>query len=567
MQIEVLNKLLPLNINPQQKMLWVNIYEQMIVHTRKVKPKKLLEIVRPNEPADIIKYRVDTYMAITQDPILKALNSTYHLIKQSDYKVIAPDVVNDYIRENKFNSFISVNKLDIYDLIFKSFLQLSTEDPNGIIFVDTCNPDSPLMPPTDVLRRVGLTVNYVHSKDIKYVDENLLVYQTGEILLGKALTPTYRVVNDTHVYLYIPVRLDDKSRVVYELQPWYNHELGFVPFRFLGGIETIATAIDEKTYAKKEIEYKLFDTFFTAYNSWANKAIIASSETDAVKARFSFPIMEVLGTPCRTCDGRKEVWDCTDKLCSHDTCHKVSCKTCNGVGIIQSFSPYSVIVKPPPIPLDGNVATDFSTVKFYSPPYEAVTLNKEYWYEMMDKAEQSISVYQTRNVQSGVAKEIDLEQKRDFISVIGDNEMNLLEFTLKCFAGYLQADGEVKIIKPTKYELRSKEGIIAEISSVSKVDLNLAKSLSKEYIEKEYDGVEKRIMEVIIDEDVLYGYTLADISSVKAMMVLNDSDFTFHFKAYTLLSEIINEDNITLSNEQIMKLVNDKITRAVTERE
>ena len=117
MQIEVLNKLLHLNINPQQKKLWVNIYEQMIVHTRKVKPKKLLEIVRPNEPADIIKYRVDTYQAITQDPILKALNSTYHLIKQSDYKVIAPDVVKDYIRENKFNSFISVNKLDIYDLI------------------------------------------------------------------------------------------------------------------------------------------------------------------------------------------------------------------------------------------------------------------------------------------------------------------------------------------------------------------------------------------------------------------------------------------------------------------
>jgi hypothetical protein len=221
-------------------------------------------------------------------------------------------------------------------------------------------------------------------------------------------------------------------------------------------------------------------------------------------------------------------------------------------------------VRPAPSNLDGQTINDSPSVRFYAPPFEAVGINKDIWFEMMDKMEQSISVYQSNNTQSGVAKEYDLEQKRDFIAVIGDNLMNLLEFSLQCIAGYLQDPEPVKVVKPTKYEIRSKDDVLNEIIKVGAISKDLVKSLSDEYVDKEYNDIEKRVMKILINSDIYYGYSLDDISRLKAMQLLSTDAFDFHMQGYKILTSLLEDDmNWSKTDNELINDANTKVIRTV----
>lgn len=569
MEFETVKKYLNEEIDPELQRLWVSFYEEMIVHTRGVMPEKLLKIARPNEPKEILDYRISIFQKITQDPILKALNSTYHLIKQSDYKILVGDITREYIDTHKFESCVSINKQSITDLIFKTFLQLDVEDANGLIVALPVNIHDDDLPPLEAYgqlstERVDVELEYVHSEEIEYIDEHILIYESGETKVGDIEGDIYTIVTDTDIWINTPIRVDSNNKLVYELSLWYNHNLGFVPYRILGGIETIRTV----RKGRKTKSYKLFDTFFTAYNSWANKAITTSSDFDAVRMRFSFPIEERLSTECVACRGKGQVLlgDCMDNKCNHERgmCNVGPCSACHGRGIVPDLSPYSVIVRPAPSNLDGQTINDSPSVRFYAPPFEAVGINKDIWFEMMDKMEQSISVYQSNNTQSGVAKEYDLEQKRDFIAVIGDNLMNLLEFSLQCIAGYLQDPEPAKVVKPTKYEIRSKDDVLNEIIKVGAISKDLVKSLSDEYVDKEYNDIEKRVMKILINSDIYYGYSLDDISRLKAMQLLSNDAFDFHMQGYKILTSLLEDDmNWSKTDNELINDANTKVIRTV----
>jgi hypothetical protein len=569
MNLDLLQSYISKNIDPELRELWVNIYKQMIVHTRGQLPTELLEINRPNEPKDIKKYRIDTYFPITRDPIEKGLNSTTHLIKQSDYKTVMSDDLRKYLAVTTFESAISINRLNIYDLIFRSFLQIDIEDPNGVMLALPINPNGGT--PNELAPNESpiFEFKYVASKYIKYIDNKVLIYESGEAIIGdsKAKHKVYTVVDKDDIVIMKPTRYDNEGKIIYEAELYYRVNLNFAPFRVLGGIETIR---DKESKTTKEVkDYKLFDTYFTAYNSWANYAIIAMSETTAVKQRFSYPQVEMIASPCRTCKGAKTMLqgDCLLNKCNHERgqCTSITCSDCGGRGTQIYSGPFGVIMKDPPKAIEGNVQNDVDTIKYYSPPSEGITINKEWLADMTMKMEQSISVYQSASTTaSGVSKEYDLEQKRDFISVIGDNQMNLLEFALQCLAAY-RFDKEVPhVIKPKKYELRDKDDILTEIGKVNVIDKSLSKGLAQEYVEKEYDGIDRRVMDLLIENDIYYGYNLDELSKLKAMQMLSTSAFDFHiqgFKAiYSILSEEANRDK---TNEQIIQLANDKIIPTV----
>lgn len=569
MELVQLEPYLSKKIDPKLQQLRVSIYEDMIVHTRGLKPETLLKITRPNEPDEVLKYRLDTYQSITRDPILRALNSAYHLIKQSDYKVIMGEITSEYLAVKRFDSIISTNKLDLYDLIFKSFLQIDIEDPNGVMLIYPINPDDRNLPASlsNPTKRIDVDIKYISSEEIVYVDDNILKYHVGNVKVGKELVPAYNIVTNTDIWYYKPISKGEKGVFTYELEIIYNHNFGSIPYRFLGGIETIIESEQKGYFGKEghEEKYRVYDSFFTAYNSWANKAILASSDTDAVRIRFSFPIMEVMATVCTSCNGRKEQWSCGNRIgCDHISCSTIACNTCGGNGVVSSFSPYSTIIKSPPKAINGEVATDFPTVKFYTPDFNAVGVNKDFWYDMMDKAEQSITIYQSLNSQSGVAKEYDLEQKRDFVAVLGDNCMNLLEFAGKYIAMYLNDTERFYVIKPTRYEIRNQEMILNEIKAVSAINNNLSKSLTKEYIENEFEGKDLRVMSILLENDIYYGFTLDELKSLQAMQMLDVPAFQFHFKGYNVLNNLLNDEkNKELTNLELYNLANSTINPTI----
>lgn len=87
---------------PPTKEDWERVYEGMIVHTRGVKPKTLLEIKRPNEPDDIRNYRLANYRAITKHGINQAIDSVYRVLSSSNYSIVPAKSISKYIEETKF---------------------------------------------------------------------------------------------------------------------------------------------------------------------------------------------------------------------------------------------------------------------------------------------------------------------------------------------------------------------------------------------------------------------------------------------------------------------------------
>jgi len=82
---------------PQVKDEWVDAFEQMTVHTRKYKPKKLIDNLRPNEPKEIKDYRLSTHQPITHASINEAIIRAAKILNQSHYSVEASQEFEDYI--------------------------------------------------------------------------------------------------------------------------------------------------------------------------------------------------------------------------------------------------------------------------------------------------------------------------------------------------------------------------------------------------------------------------------------------------------------------------------------
>ena len=568
-------------IDPKLQKLRVSIYEQMIVHTRGLLPERLLKKSRPNEPEEVKEYRLNNYEPTSRDPIIRALNSTYHLIKQSDYKVVVGEKTLEYLAVKKFESYITTNKLNLVDLMFRSFLQLDVEDPNGVLLWKAVHPiDRSLVPDSlPSTMPIDIESEYICSDRIVYLDEKVLIYKDSYVIVDKASVMSFMVVNDTDIYRNVPIRKDDKGKYIYELQPYYKHNFGFLPYRILGGIETIREYSERERKEDKErnkfiaygkededIKYQVYDSFFTAYNSWANKYIVAQSECDAVKVMSSFPIIEIADTVCSKCKGQGSYFpdDCFKKTCNHtdkNLCSNVSCGDCKGTGTISAFSPFTVIKRKPQSTMGSELPDTRPTVQYFMPPLEAVEVNKVYAQDMWDKAEQCLAIYQTINSQSGVAKEIDLEQKKDQIAIIADNLMNLYEFSLRCIAFYLKDTVVIPyVIKPTRYEIRNSQNILEEIKNVKVISPDLAKGLMLEYIDKEYSGNDRKVMELLVVNDDFYGWTSEEIAKEKAMSVgssnvslFDETMFKFHRQGYRVLSKIIKADeNNTLTEEQIL---------------
>ena len=81
----------------------------------------------------------------------------------------------------------------------------------------------------------------------------------------------------------------------------------------------------------------------------------------------------------------------------------------------------------------------------------------------------------------------------------------------------------------------------------------------------EYDGEERRILEILIENDIYYDYSLQDLSTLQAMQRLDNDAFEFHMNGYKWLSELLEvESNISKSNSELVSLAYEKIIQRVT---
>src|SRR5690349_12489100 len=106
---------------------WVQAFNEMIVHTRKVKPDDILLKARPHEDPEVTQYRLDNYRAVTYPSMIKSYDRLFRIFNALSFSWDAPQVVKDYIKNNKFN------KETFPQYMGHNVLKNTVDDANGLV--------------------------------------------------------------------------------------------------------------------------------------------------------------------------------------------------------------------------------------------------------------------------------------------------------------------------------------------------------------------------------------------------------------------------------------------------
>lgn len=538
---------------PAPKDDWERVYKGMIVHTRGVKPTDLLNIKRPNEPDDLRAYRLANYRAITKHGINQAIDSVYRVLSSSNYSIVYAKNISEYLETTKF-SFLE-QRQDFHTLFFNSVLRLMFDDPNGLLVWMPEN-SNPLLAPieNEQTTPINVVLVYVNSCDIKHLSEDVAAFKGGEMMVTVPWSgnktkeephPFYFICTHDFIYRYIPIYSTEKKKVVWIIEDWYSlamtdgqpdksKEFPSTIWHQLGG-----------NIAMNEKGLRYYDSFYGCYLPFGDDCICAYSDNQAVRVRYNFPFVTIKGQKCETCKGAKKVNDKEGKA--------VICSACGGKGVSTPFSPFGYYVAEPPATSDSEAFTALPFVDFKNPDVAILQHSFETWENLLEKAKNTVNLTYIDEAQSGVAKEIDREQKYETLIKITQNFFGLIRWSLEIIQAYKVPfkDGrqESKVTEPESFSIKTESQLMAELNEMTLKETPQAfiSTTSKQIADKIYSNDEeaKIIVNILSKWDVLYGMSANSISLNKANGGANQRDVLRHVQGYSILSKLAMELDLT----------------------
>lgn len=558
---------------PAPKEDWERVYKSMIVHTRGVKPKELLEIKRPNEPEDIRKYRLANYRAITKHGINQAIDAVYRVLSSSNYAIVPAKTIDEYIKETKFN-FLG-QKQDFHNLFFKTILRIIFDDPNGLLvwMPENANPD---LPPIEQEETTPINVYplYVCSKDIKHLNDDVAAFVGGKMVVlvpgSSGNKPKeekhdyYFICTKEFIYRYVPYWDKGKKKVNYQIEDWYNlsltdgepdsdKEFPSTIWHVLGG-----------NVAMNEHDLRYYDSFYGCYVPFGDECICAFSDNSSVRVRYNFPFVEAKGQVCVTCKGAGKI--------NKETGGTTGCTTCNGGGKIIPFSPHGHYINEPPTSSDNPDYVALPAIRFYSPDVAILKESYDTWEDFLNKAKETVNLLFIDEAQSGIAKEYDREQKYETLIKINQNFFGLNQWSLDIIQAYkvpfADSREENKVTEPESFSIKTEGQLITELNDMTQKETPIAfiATTSKQIADKLYanDDEAKIIARILPVWDVLYGKSAASISQYKANGGATQLDVLRNIHGYSILSKmaLVNDlgkmkpaDIITKAEAELQKLM------------
>jgi hypothetical protein len=472
---------------PAMRKEWTAIYKEMVVHTRGIMPKKIIESRRPNEDKAIFDYRVSIYEPVTKDGINKAIDVCQRIFSGSSYSLRLDDEkALEYIYSN---SFEKRNYLDfIQTIVFRRMI----EDPNGwLFFLPVITEQTESNQPLEVKPLL------VESERIEEIGEDYVIFlaeEKSQVKVGKNLVEEGKVYYTfTEKEIYKTIQIGEKSKEKYETELYYSHNSAEIPGMVLGG------NLENPLY---------FNSFFGCYNPMANEAIRLYTDWQAVMVNSSFPYREELVEDCS---------HCTDGYTLDDNGKKEKCEYCSGTGQLFIRSPFGVYRR-----RRANAALEQPEsrpmLEFISPPMDVVEFSSNEWRQCLTDAKDALNLIFTDAVQSGKAKLIDREGQYSMLAKISDNVFdNLIYNGIKKLLKVRSIEYNnviVGLVKPISFVIKTEQDLIDEISTMT--DKGVPQAFIRESLRdlsyKRFGGNERARIVIEITEalDELFGLTEPD---------------------------------------------------------
>lgn len=481
--------------------------EAMKVHALGRYADKLIEERRPSESREIKEYRKKIFVSPTMGTWHKVYNSLTKIRKASDYtitfdasKVPARISEEETPAEYLMEYFPRWKSIDNW--FWSSAFHRMLVDSNAVCLV---MPEKWMVEATEYLKPIP--VIFESDQIIDYNSGEFYFFLSEEVTyIGSGRTRTegriYYYVDKEGIYKY--TQTDNKGGFSVEE---YLHGLGYCPVVSLHGV-----------IEKDNNLYSLCRSRIHGIMQWLNEAVREYSDLQAGVVQSMFPTMWAYNAQkCNTCGGIGTV------IKKAGT--PVKCTECSGRGSMP-FNPYEhVIINPPkvgeaplPNPFIGTVEKDTGVIEIQDKRIDKHLFNAL-------KAVNMEHLDSSPIAQSGVAKEWDRSEANNFVYMVAEDAVRILDEVCKMVVDYryqfIVSDTEErkylqpKISVPTKFDITT-DAVIAQDIQMMKTNkfnqLTIA-AAEVEYISRRFitDDTLKDMVVAMYQIDGLAGKSEDDI--------------------------------------------------------
>lgn len=474
------------------------VSEEILVHSEGNKPPYDVLLQRYSEDDSIYEWRVNNYIPITKSSWNRALSVLQRIFISSKYRYEVKQEIQDYLDNNRFDGL----PFELY--IQQKVSKIMLEDPNAWLIWMPYGEGL-----TNSKKEVELHPIIVKSKHKRKEDrEEIIFYDDFDKV--SYLNTDGKLVDDGDVYYRITKNEifkvyrydDDKKQEVYKEDLIYQHNFGFIPYIILGG----RWSSTNKNYV----------SFFDSFVKIANEAIKQFSDWQVIMANCGYPIKEMAEIDC---DYSDEYGQCEQGRILTKSGDDKPCPKCNGKGFIP-FTPTTTLIR-----RQGSSFDEYDTrdlLKYHTPPVEVIQYAEKAWKELLERAEMSLNIVHTMEAQSGVAKEIDREDMKSFLSEIANNVfINILYNSLNIIQyyrlSYIKDKSKIEpplVNPPTSFNIKDVDELEIDYQEylANNVDPGLIVKTYLELINKKYNSskFENKIAKTITKYDKLFPYSLQD---------------------------------------------------------
>lgn len=520
------------------------VYDEMAVHTRKRKPTNLLLKRRPNEPDDVLEYRVNNYEPITYGSMNKAFDNLYRIANGINYTLGVDDKIREYMDTKNFmkNSFAV--------FFTKVYLKRMIEDPNGFLAWLPGGEGS-----TDNTKNVLSYPVLLYSFNLVDWREDVVTFLSEEksVIVESNGTETsagniYMIFTKDTYY-----RLIQKAGGKYDLETVYKHNLGVFPLVDLGGDLT---------------SEGLYESFFSPYVAFGNEAIRTFSDWQAISTTSAFPIREEFFTSCDIIE-RPSKEDATDptkknKKFKHDRIRKPMGKSPHGVIERELHNPLGDTGEP-------FLPYEIDSVRFYGPDITYVQQAETSYKNLILAAEDALHLNLGDVALSGKAKEIDLLSHEDMLGKIALQYLDAQQISARLITAYYNVapyeKTPIKLTKPNTFRIKTEEELMAELMALktNKAPAMLVAAVARELAQRRFSGdlINQKMFEVIATFDPLFIYSVEEKQSMAIAGNINKDFVTQSNLMYSILLQICKEKGEAAFLELENPVINELFLEAV----
>lgn len=393
------------------------IAEDMAVHADGLKPVKLLQERRPNEPQEVLDYRLKIFSAITKPVFSKILSSLQKIRRSADWNIRYEGEYPKISDEETLESYCELEYPvhgSVTNWLFAIGLRKYLIDPNAVVLV---MPEDFDVPENEYFKPVPFIFTSENVIDFKDGDFAVLLNPTGARYMSgnsEVIGKSFYFCTTNTILRYDQVN----GRGGYEEVLRYNHNMGYLAAFKLKGV-----IVEER-----EGVY-LYESRIDGILPELKEALREYSDLQAAKVLHIYPERwEYTQNECNTCKGSAVVpnpdWS-PDCGCPNEIKCPAACE--NGYVIA---GPYSKIMVRPVSTIQGTSQIPTPPAGYVEKDVEIVKVMDESIARHIYSALSAINfefLARTPLSQSGVAKEVDKDELNNTVHSIAEDLVAILD--------------------------------------------------------------------------------------------------------------------------------------------